>query len=195
MGIDAQAMADIQNELAAQAAENIVNNDNWEQWDNQADEMDEQQADNEDVIMEEVQQQEIAFDQSGSTAEYLRAHGPDITLNVEDVLAGNYSNSSSSSTDEVVSSMPSSQGSLPQFIQFLECHAFQKLANSSIPQQLHFPIVLDRATIPVNEDALGQRNETEVNNLAIIPLQPTFSMLLSLCHKLRIIRFPTLIIT
>ena len=133
MGIDAQAMADIQNELAAQAAENIVNNDNWEQWDNQADEMDEQQADNEDVIMEEVQQQEIAFDQSGSTAEYLRAHGPDITLNVEDVLAGNYSNSSSSSTDEVVSAMPSSQGSLPQFIQVLECQAFQKLATSSIP--------------------------------------------------------------
>ena len=110
------ALADIQNELAAQADENIDNNANWEEWDNQADEMDEQQADNEDVIMEEVQQQEIVFDQSGSTAEYLRTHGPDISLNVEDVLAGNYSNSSSSSTDEVVSSMPSSQGSLPQFI-------------------------------------------------------------------------------
>jgi len=128
--------------------------------------------------MEEVQRQEIVFDQSGSTAEYLRAHGPDITLNVEDVLAGNYSNSSSSSTDEVVYAMPSSQGSLPQFIQVLECHAFQKLATSSIPQQLHFPIVLDRATIHVNEDALGQRNETEVNNLAIIPFQPTLQAVL-----------------
>ena len=30
----------------------------------------------------------------------------------------------------------------------------------------------------MNEDALGQRNETEVNNLAIIPFQPTLQVVL-----------------
>ena len=33
-------------------------------------------------------QDTISFDQSGSTAEYLRATSPDIVLNVEDILQG-----------------------------------------------------------------------------------------------------------
>jgi hypothetical protein len=34
----------------------------------------------------DVPQDTISFDQSESTAHYLRAHGPDITLNIEDIL-------------------------------------------------------------------------------------------------------------
>jgi len=103
MGVNANVMANIQNDLAAQADDNVNANDqNWPHWGNQAEDFAEQQAENEDVIMEEVQQQEISFDQSGSTAEYLRANGPDITLNVEDVLAGKYNNSSSSTEESVL---------------------------------------------------------------------------------------------
>jgi hypothetical protein len=50
------------------------------------------------VPQQEVQYESISFDQSGSTAQYLLAQGPDITLNVEDVLAGRFLGSSSSSS-------------------------------------------------------------------------------------------------
>jgi len=80
-----------------------LDGNNWAQWADQEVNMEEQQDDNVDDILEEVQQQEISFDQSGSTAQYLRAHGPDITLNVADVIVGKV-NSSSSDRDTPSSS-------------------------------------------------------------------------------------------
>ena len=80
-----------------------LDGNNWAQWADQEVNMEEQQDDNVDDILEEVQQQEISFDQSGSTAQYLTGHGPDITLNVADVIVGKV-NSSSSDRDTPSSS-------------------------------------------------------------------------------------------
>ncbi|CAL5074100.1 unnamed protein product [Urochloa decumbens] len=54
-----------------------------------------------------VQQESISFDQSGSTAEYLRAKGPDIVLNIDDILKGKMvAASSSSSSDDSITMIP-----------------------------------------------------------------------------------------
>ena len=86
----------------ASNANNAAND--WAAWfnpnENEMQDENEGQDQNEEVI----QQQEIPFDQSGLTAQYLRAHGPDIVLNVADVLADTFG-SSSSSTDDVSSSL------------------------------------------------------------------------------------------
>ena len=76
--------------------------------------------------MQDVQQHEISFDQSGSTAQYLRAHGPDITLNIDDVLAGKVAGSSSSS-EEISSLGTVSNVQLPLQLRNLEKIAFDKL--------------------------------------------------------------------
>jgi hypothetical protein len=177
MGVNANVMANIQNDLA-KADDNVNANDqHWPHWGNQVEDFAKQQAENEDVIMEEVQQQEISFDQCGSTAEYLRANGPAITLNVEDVLAGKYNNSSSS-IEESSSVEGSAQDNLPHFIQRLENIAFERLTNPSIPPQLQFPIILDRVNFSGITGTLRNRNEPEANPLAIIPLQPTLHAVL-----------------
>jgi len=63
-------MAGFQEALAnpGQMDENNAANAAWAQWVDQEVNLEEQQADNDDVVMEEVQQQEISFDLSGSTA-------------------------------------------------------------------------------------------------------------------------------
>ena len=66
-------------------------------WGNQAD--NELQLNEMQLNEDEPQQESISFDQSGSSAHYLRAHGPDITLSVEDILAGRFVDSSSSSSE------------------------------------------------------------------------------------------------
>ena len=97
----------------------------WAAWfnpnENEMRDENEGQTQNEEM----VQQQEIPFDQSGSTAQYLRAHGPDIVLNVADVLAGTYG-SSSTSSDEVSSSFIGPL-QLPTNLQIVEGRAFQMI--------------------------------------------------------------------
>ncbi|RLN35671.1 hypothetical protein C2845_PM03G28780 [Panicum miliaceum] len=99
-----QGDAGINNAQADVAAEDLAvpndqlagegQNDGWPEWpdwmqeDGVADNMD---MDNnvQDELQEQLQES-ISFDQSGSTAEYLRATGPDIALSIEDVLQGRY---------------------------------------------------------------------------------------------------------
>jgi hypothetical protein len=127
-GVNGNQMEDIQGELAQpyQLADNNNVADAWADWIDQDVNLAEQQADNEDVLMQDVQQQEISFDQSGSIAQYLRAHGPDITLNIDDVLAGKVAGSSSSS-EEISSFGTVSNVQLPLQLQNLERIAFDKL--------------------------------------------------------------------
>ncbi|CAL4899280.1 unnamed protein product [Urochloa decumbens] len=86
-GINNEQMQDIQHELA----DNVnVPADDWPQWQPMNQEDDNMDWDNNqaNVAQQQQQQESITFDQSGSTAEYLRAHGPDIVLNIEDILKG-----------------------------------------------------------------------------------------------------------
>ena len=126
--VNGNQMGDIQGELAQpdQLADNNNVADAWADWIDQDVNLAEQQADNEDVLMQDVQQHEISFEQSGSTAQYLRAHGPDITLNIDDVLAGKVAGSSSSS-EEISSLGTGSNVQLPLQLQNLERIAFDKL--------------------------------------------------------------------
>lgn len=59
-------------------------------------------------------QDTVSFDQSGSTAQYLRANSPDTVLTMEDLLAGNLGSSASvssnSSDAEVLCSFPDCGG-------------------------------------------------------------------------------------
>ena len=92
-------MADMQNDLLDNDNAEINGDNAWEPW------PEENQADNELQLNEmqlnedEQQKESISFDQSGSSSHYLRAHGHDITLTVEDVLAGRFVDSSSSSSE------------------------------------------------------------------------------------------------
>ena len=79
--------------------------DNWDAWDQAVHDI---QAQNDDQQQMEVYgplahpehpQDSISFIQSGSTASYLRRHGPDIFLTVHQVLEGQLGDISSSSSD------------------------------------------------------------------------------------------------
>ena len=132
---------------------------------------------------DEPQQESISFDQSGSSAHYLRAHGPDITLSVEDILAGRFVDSSSSSS-EASSNYAITQVQQPTLFFQLESMAFQKLALpplSSLPQ---FPISLERIDISALPRSLTARknvcvdNILDTNPLAIVPFQPSLHAVL-----------------
>ncbi|CAL4924468.1 unnamed protein product [Urochloa decumbens] len=81
---------------------NINVGEAWPAW------PDEHQEDNIGNQDDGVQQESISFDQSGSTAEYLRANGPDIVLNIDDILKGKMvaASSSSSSDDSITMAIP-----------------------------------------------------------------------------------------
>ena len=91
-------MADVQNELQMPLVEDLPE-DEWDAW---PEVNHEEVVDQNHLVQDDIQQQEsISFDQSGSSAEYLRASGADITLNVDDVLAGVYNTPSLSAPAEV----------------------------------------------------------------------------------------------
>lgn len=95
-GVQGQQMQDIMEELAANG------DDNDADMGQPMDGMGNVEAD------EPIQEQDsITFDQSGSTAQYLRAHGPDIHLTVEMVLNGQVGSTSGSSTSSSNSSVNS----------------------------------------------------------------------------------------
>ena len=102
-GLNAVQMEDIQMELQ-QPQDDVPLGNGQDAW------PEPNQGENEIDQEEDIQKQgSISFDQSGSTAEYLRAHGPDIFLNLDDVLKGKFqtTESSSSSTSEASSSFQS----------------------------------------------------------------------------------------
>jgi hypothetical protein len=121
-GIDVQMMVDVNAEINQNQVEEIGNLIN-------------EQDDVEDALMEDVEenwvpqhldqpQDTITFNQSGSTANYLRANGPDIHLSVEEVLATiqknqneqNNANSFSSEDSEGVTSETVTNVVVPAFI-------------------------------------------------------------------------------
>lgn len=93
-------------------------------------EVDQDAEDDDQMEMDVVEQDTITFNQSGSTANYLRATGPDTHLSVEEVLAGiqNSGGSSSSNDSGVVTSDRSAHLIIPSFI----VKACQKLAVDGI---------------------------------------------------------------
>lgn len=98
-------------------------------------------------------QDTITFNQSGSTANYLRATGPDIHLTVEEILAGIQNGDGSDGSDDsgAVSSARSANVIVPSFI----LRAYQKLPASSLPLvTLKSPVAewkedIQRAILPV----------------------------------------------
>ena len=116
---------------------------------------------------DEPQQESISFDQSGSSAHYLRAHGHDITLTVEDVLAGRFVDSSSSSSEASSNYAITQKLVLPPL--------------SSLPQ---FPISLERIDVSALPRSSTARNNICVDNaldtnpLAIVPFQPSLHVVL-----------------
>lgn len=109
-------------------------------------------------------QDTITFDQSGSTANYLRATGPDIHLTVEEVLATfqNEQNNSDSSSDDsgVVSSDRIHTVVVPDFI----VKACQKLPK----MQMMPPILVGQKQVEWKEDL----------SKAIVPVQPVLDCFL-----------------
>ena len=103
--------------------------DDWDAWPipNQGDNL----VQHQDHEAPPQPQDSISFDQSGSTVEYLRAHGPDITLIVEDVLAGNLSDASSS---EATSAEMITLDNVPLPFLHLEPLAFKRLTTISLPR-------------------------------------------------------------
>lgn len=137
------------------------------------------------MIDEDQQQESISFDQSGSSAHYLRAHGPDITLTVEDVLVGKFRDSgSSSSSSEASSSEMSAQMVQPSKFYQLEALAFQKLQLSLPATLLQLPIILERVDLSalsassISESLATDNSASDVNPLAIVPYQPSLHAVL-----------------
>jgi hypothetical protein len=128
-----------------------------------------------DQVADDQPQESISFDQSGSTAEYLRATRPDITLNIEDVQAGLYGSSSSSSvsTEQPAAEDHEVQSTiLPQAFQMVELHSFRVLMFeappvSAIPMQ--FPFRFDASLFRTQNNG---PSVAEINPLAIVPAQP-----------------------
>ncbi|CAL4963957.1 unnamed protein product [Urochloa decumbens] len=126
-------------------------------------------------------QDTVSFDQSGSTTCYLWAHGPDITLRVEDVLQGKYASSSSESDN----SEPEVQSHLPctSFL-VVEENAFKMLTIGSIHQPVLGNPVLERVDITrvptfSIDKSLFQSAATEIDDsMAIIPYNPTLAAVL-----------------
>ncbi|CAL5074955.1 unnamed protein product [Urochloa decumbens] len=108
-------------------------------------------------------QDTVSFDQSGSTACYLRAHGPDITLTVEDVLQGKYASSSSESDN----SEPEVQSHLPctSFL-VVEENAFKMLTIGSIHQPVLGNPVLERVDI-TRETLLSEPNDNILPSMTV----------------------------
>ncbi|CAL4923275.1 unnamed protein product [Urochloa decumbens] len=148
---------------------NINVGEAWPAW------PDEHQEDNIGNQDDGVQQESISFDQSGSTAEYLRANGPDIVLNIDDILKGKMvaASSSSSSDDSITMAIPKVPS--PSF-QLAENMAFAKLSNISIPRVLQIPVSID----PVNNQKTASKRDHLVSDpaTAIVPFQPTLHAVL-----------------
>ena len=94
-------------------------------------------------------------------------------------MAGNYDDSSSSSSSEVTSGFadPLQQASFLQ----LEASAFQRLHVDTVPRPLHLPLVLDRFTLPQLHSVLSKGlsfSEASDNSLAIVPFRPSLHAVL-----------------
>ncbi|CAL4989039.1 unnamed protein product [Urochloa decumbens] len=143
-------------------------------------------AETEDLIAQNVPQHPdqpqdtVSFDQSGSTTCYLRAHGPDINLTVEDVIQGRYgSPSDSDSSESEIQSSPPCEAFL-----IVERNAFKMLTQGSIHQPYLNNPILERVEIPkmpsfyIDRDLLTPVCRVVDDSLAIIPYRPTLAAIL-----------------
>jgi hypothetical protein len=133
----------------------------WPQWpDDQA----EQVANNNPFPQHPDQPQDsISFDQSDSSATYLRATGPDLVLRVEDICNIACSDSSFESS---VDSVSEAHRTPSITFQLLEARAFRHLTPPPpiIPRPINIEQGLSGMDIPVNS--------AEDNNLALVPWCP-----------------------
>ncbi|CAN6199417.1 unnamed protein product [Urochloa humidicola] len=150
--------------------DNAVDDAGWDAWGN----LDQDLGQN--VVVDDMPQESISFDQSGSTAEYLRANGPDIVLNVDDVQKGLYrvSSPTSSSSSEVCSPVLGS-ATISMHFQLAENLAFGKLAHTAIPRSLHLPASL----MEDGSSQVSQRHSvSNEDSLAIVPYRPSLHAVL-----------------
>ena len=149
-----------------QPQDDVPMGNGWDAW------YEPDQGENEVQQEEDFQQQgSTSFDQSGSSAEYLRANGPDIVLNLDDVLNGRFQttgSSSSSSANEASSIFlnTSEKGYLNDQFQ-----AFDKLTKFSVPAMLQFPVTIDRFQLPDLRPNCVDDADIEDLSLAIVPYQ------------------------
>ncbi|CAN6171614.1 unnamed protein product [Urochloa humidicola] len=192
-GINEQHWQAAQNDLAA-LAENGAANQGWDAWpDNVADNM--VVNDEPDLLPEQVPQHPdrpqdtISFDQSGSSAEYLRATGPDITLTLEDVQKIKAAMQVEETND--VSSAPEPMFKLSAAFKDCELIAFGRLDLGAIHQPSLLHPILDRAPFLIHQPARGKRSwnkafqgecssSTREEDLsrAIVPYQPVLHVVL-----------------
>ncbi|CAO2144855.1 unnamed protein product [Urochloa humidicola] len=189
-GINEQHWQAAQDDLVVPEENDAVGN-GWEAWpDNVADNMDLDDAQLEQVPQHPGQPQDtISFDQSGSTAEYLRENGPDITLTVEDVQR--ISGSLVPNLEESAYS-PAPMFRLSAAFQKYEVLAFGKLGMGSVHQPILPQPILHRFIIQLPQQTAGGNRtwgkafekgsssavQPEDLTKAIVPCQPVLHVIL-----------------
>ena len=94
-------------------------------------------------------------------------------------MAGNYDDSSSTSSSEVTSGFVDTLQHAT-FLQ-LEASAFQRLHVTTVPRPLQLPLVLDRFTLPQLHSVLSKGHsalEASDNSMAIVPFRPSLHAVL-----------------
>ncbi|CAN6173140.1 unnamed protein product [Urochloa humidicola] len=157
-----QAMADLAPNLNNANNEDV--GDAWPEW-----EVGNAEAQHPAVPQHPEQQQDtISFNQSGSSANFLRANGPDIQLTVEMILKGKFvQEPSSSSSSGEVSSVPVF-GAVPAFS--VHWPAFDMAATPSPKRSWSAAFEVGQSS---NADA-----QVENSGMAIVPYQPVLHSVL-----------------
>ncbi|CAN6196796.1 unnamed protein product [Urochloa humidicola] len=170
-----QAVEDLEQNL--NNADAVANgNEGWPEWDvDQNGGGQQQQAVPHAVPQHPAQPQDtISFDQSGSSAYFLRANGPDVNLSVEMIQQGQLRNDSSSSSSEV-SSVNQSAGVVEQHLPRLSVNwsAFDN-SSSRVQPGLAEPSSLKRSW----SIAFDVGSSSDVSAKAIVPYQPVLHAVL-----------------
>ncbi|CAO2150252.1 unnamed protein product [Urochloa humidicola] len=169
-GVNNEQMQEVQHEIG----NSVQVDEGWPEWEPMHQDDDVLAWDNPE---DDVQQESLSFDQSGSTAEYLRANGPDITLTIEDVLKGRMVDSSSlssSSSDEATSAATAVPRRSSLSFRISEESAFTRLVMPDIPRPLSLPICIQQVSLNRSQET----NHHEESPLAIIPYQPSLHAVL-----------------
>jgi hypothetical protein len=141
VGINLEQMQDINMDI------NLADHNNLAVNDEGVDQMEMEVVQNWVPQHPEQPQDTITFDQSGCTANYLRATGPDIHLSVEEILVGAQMlvDTSSSEDSSVVSSVRNANVVVPSFI----IKACQNLPFHSLPVLKVWKEDIQKAIVPI----------------------------------------------
>lgn len=182
-GVQPQQMNEIVEEMLAANKDDVENDLQGENLNDQVNGQPNQGQDQQ----HDQQQVSITFDQSGSTAQYLRAQGPDIHLTVEMVLQGQLGSSSNASSSDFESSITSVQNvdtvmDVPMFQFGQTCTMLLPVVAVSLAAiYIPLPLSLKRkwnvAFNPPLQINSGIPNGSEMSK-AIIPYRPSLHAVL-----------------